>query len=151
MKRIFNQKGFTLVEVLASVSIFLILSIAIINIFVSTIKIQQHVLSISYLIDQSNYSLQYLSRQIRDAEGIEVEGGIITIIDNAGIERKILLDNGVIKFDDKNLTARDIQVEHFEIVNFDGDSEYKSITFYALISKDDNSLVLQRTVSLRNP
>jgi type II secretory pathway pseudopilin PulG len=62
-----REKGFTLAEMLVSVTIFFIALTICINIFVSAIKLQKYSLSSQRLIDQTNYAFEYMARMIRMA------------------------------------------------------------------------------------
>lgn len=63
-----KRKGFTLVETLVSLFIFSIISILLINFFVSVLDIQKRILKNQELLNQSSYVLEYMAKAIRMAE-----------------------------------------------------------------------------------
>lgn len=62
------KKGFTLIEMLIVALIFSILMGAIIGVFVSVIRVQRYTLSAQLLLDQTSYSMEYMSRSLRMAK-----------------------------------------------------------------------------------
>lgn len=62
------KKGFTLVELLVSMTIFLIVMVSVIDLFVSGIKIQKKSLALQTLSDHTSYAVEYMSRKIRMAK-----------------------------------------------------------------------------------
>lgn len=71
-KNIKNQnskiKGFTLIEMLVSIGIFIILTIALTGIFVSSSRVQSRTLATQELMSQSSYVLEYMDRFLRMAK-----------------------------------------------------------------------------------
>lgn len=67
MKNKSNSKGFTLVETLTSLFIFGMMSVALINIFVSGTNTQGRILRNQELMNQSSYALEKMSKAIRMA------------------------------------------------------------------------------------
>lgn len=65
-----NQKlkGFTLIETLVSLFIYGVMSIALMNIFVSTLNTQSRILQNQDLMSQSSYALEHMGKIIRMAE-----------------------------------------------------------------------------------
>jgi prepilin-type N-terminal cleavage/methylation domain-containing protein len=63
-----NSKGFTLVEMLVVSTVFIIIIVAVINIFVSALKSERYILASQHLIDQGNYAMEYMSRSLRMAK-----------------------------------------------------------------------------------
>ncbi|MFZ2390214.1 MAG: type II secretion system protein [Minisyncoccales bacterium] len=65
-----NQKikGFTLVETLVALLIFGFVSVILVNIFVSVLNSQKRILQNQELMNQSSYTLEYMSKAIRMAE-----------------------------------------------------------------------------------
>jgi prepilin-type N-terminal cleavage/methylation domain-containing protein len=65
-----NQKikGFTLIETLVSLFIFGMMSVALVNIFVSALNTQTRILQNQDLMNQSSYTLEYMGKIIRMAE-----------------------------------------------------------------------------------
>lgn len=62
-----KNKGFTLVEMMATLVIFSIIVGSAIGIFVSVIRIQRYSLATQELLDQASYALEYMSRFLRMA------------------------------------------------------------------------------------
>ncbi len=60
-----ENKGFTLVELLVSAGIFSIIVVTIVGVFVSSIKLQDNVLSAKKIIGELNYALEFMSRNLR--------------------------------------------------------------------------------------
>jgi prepilin-type N-terminal cleavage/methylation domain-containing protein len=63
-----NNRGFTLIEALVSVLIFSVIFVAIVSVFISSIKVQRYTLAYQNLTDQSSYVMEYISRQLRMAK-----------------------------------------------------------------------------------
>jgi len=63
-----NNFGFTLIEMLVAIVIFLIIFIAIMNVFVSAVKIQRYSLAYQSLLDQTSYVLEYMTKAVRMAK-----------------------------------------------------------------------------------
>lgn len=62
------QRGFSLIELLVAILIFIIVIGAIVSMFVSAIKVQRYVLASQYLLDQSSYAMEYTSKALRMAK-----------------------------------------------------------------------------------
>lgn len=77
----FNKKdtGFTLVEMLVVITIFSILMIAIVGVFVSVLRIQRYYLASQRLLSETSYIMEYTSRFIRmaqkDSDGTCINAG----------------------------------------------------------------------------
>ncbi len=59
--------GFTLIELLVVIAVFSIIIVVILGIFTSTVKAQKYSLASQQLIDQTSYTMEYMSRMIRMA------------------------------------------------------------------------------------
>ena len=114
------KKGFTLVELLVSMTIFLIVMVSIIDLFVSGIKIQKKSLALQTLSDHTSYAVEYMSRKIRmakkDLSGTYIPTGCnfenvtngIRFLNYGKEDQWFILDNGQIKEkkdDDPDFTA----------------------------------------------
>ncbi len=104
------KKGFTLIEVLVSVSIFSIALAAILGVFNYAMKIQTKLLNTQEVLESSSGRMEYLSRNlrmaIRDELGICLNGGFtydnsvdntIRFIGPDNICQEIYLDSGQLK------------------------------------------------------
>jgi len=63
-----KEKGFTLIEMLAAIGIFGILMVVLSGIFLSAMKSQIQIAYTQYLINDSNYALDYMGRALRMAQ-----------------------------------------------------------------------------------
>ena len=81
-----NQKikGFTLIETLVSLFIFGMMSVALVNIFVSTLNTQTRILQNQDLMNQASYSLEYMGKIIRMAERDD-DGGCAPAMKSYGL------------------------------------------------------------------
>jgi prepilin-type N-terminal cleavage/methylation domain-containing protein len=74
-----RKVGFTLVEVLVSLSLFSVIAVAVLGVFVSAVKSQRRVLAQQQMTDQASYLIEYISRDIRmahkDLTGDCIPGG----------------------------------------------------------------------------
>ncbi len=146
------KKGFTIVEMLVSVTIFSILIVAVLSLFVSILRAQRHAFTTNYLTDQASYSLEYIYKQVRDSypEDLEVEDDSIKIVNKKG-GAIIKLEEGRIKVGNSFLTPGDIEVKKLEVIDSDLKQSYKRLTILLEMTKDERELFLQQTISLRNP
>ncbi len=145
-----KNRGFTIVEMLITVAIFSILMIAVTGVFVSILNTQRYTFSLNQLVDQSGYALEYLGKQIRDANQLEsADGGEIKITNKKGEEITIKLKDERIKIGDVFLTPGDITVDSFEVLDFQ-EEDYKRVTILMKVVKDEASLILQQTIAVRN-
>jgi prepilin-type N-terminal cleavage/methylation domain-containing protein len=60
-----REKGFTLVEMLVAIFIFTLTLGAIVSLFISGVRGQRNALATQRLLDQTSYSLEYMSRALR--------------------------------------------------------------------------------------
>jgi len=67
-KKFKTQKGLTLVEMLVAIALFFIIIVAISGLFISAIRGQTNALASQRLLDQTSYSLEYMSRALRMAK-----------------------------------------------------------------------------------
>jgi prepilin-type N-terminal cleavage/methylation domain-containing protein len=72
----FKEKGFTLIEMLASIGIFSILMVVLSGIFLSAMQSQIQISYTQYLINDANYALDYMGRSIRMAQR-DNDGGCV--------------------------------------------------------------------------
>ena len=63
-----SRKGYTITEILVGITIFMILSAASVDFFVSSLEMQQKALISQRLLDNASYSLEYMGRALRMAK-----------------------------------------------------------------------------------
>ncbi|MFA5086189.1 MAG: type II secretion system protein [Candidatus Paceibacterota bacterium] len=79
-------KSFTLVETVISIALFGFISVILVNIFVSSIRTQTRILQNQELMEQSSYSLEYMTRLLRMAKKDEDGSCTGTTDANYGID-----------------------------------------------------------------
>jgi prepilin-type N-terminal cleavage/methylation domain-containing protein len=119
-----KQKGFTLVELIVTITVFLIIFETVIGIFIAGIRQQRISLETQSLLDQITFSLEFMSRNLRMAnkaldqsclfsEGLNYEithngGGvkfINTMDDDNNKCQEFFLENGRLKYKKGNQNA----------------------------------------------
>jgi len=172
-----KRKSFTLVEVLVSITIFIIVISTVLDLSVFALKIQQRNLADQYLLNQVNYTMEYISRQLRmaqrDDSGNWIAAGCsyekitsgIKFINHNGEGEKIFLDDGQIKRGIKDLstgvetilpvTSDDFEVTYFNVSlagECDSDTTQPRATIAFGIKKKNSSQTFQfqTTISQRN-
>ena len=171
-----NNKGFTLVEMLVTVTIFSIVISMSAGLFVSAIWLQKKGLDYQRILDQTSYVMEYMSRSLRMAKE-DTSGGCIAADTNYKITYlgkgikflnanngecwEFYLENGQLKIDKHNgedpydLTSIDLTVEDFN-VSVSSSSGQPKITFYLDIKGakahfySASQIKIQTTVSQRN-
>ncbi len=167
------RKSFTLIEILVSVAIFSIVIGVALDLFAFSLKAQRENLSNQYLLDQANYALEYISRQLRMAKkdengscitsGCTYEAlldGIAFLNHNKECEQ-ILLEDGQIKIIKGNGPSTPITSNDFEITEFNvwimeecnGYNTQPRATISFKIKRRDSlkePLIFQTTISNRN-
>jgi len=81
-----KENGYTMVETLVSIAIFSLLSVGIVNTFVSAVKTQSRILQNQTLMEQANYTLDYMSKALRMAITDETGACTGNIGYNYGVE-----------------------------------------------------------------
>jgi len=114
------RKGFTLIELIVSMTIFLIVMVSVIELFGSGIKAQKKSLALQTLSDSASYTIEYMSRTIRmakkDLTGTYISTGCnfetiangIRFLNYEREDQLFILDNGQVKEkkdDDSEFTA----------------------------------------------
>jgi len=173
-----KEKGFTLAELLVSVSVFAILIGGASGAFVSTIQAQRKSLAFQELLAQTSYLEEYMSRAIRMGKK-DIAGTCITAKSNYDITRS---DNGIkFKFmnykeecqefylsdsklwenknGDRELSSSQLNVEIFNIQvsgNSQTDSFQPRVTLFLKIKgaglkpEQQPEIKIQTTISQRN-
>jgi len=106
--KIMKNKGYTLIEIMVGVAVFMIIISAPVGFFVSSLRVQQKVLFSQQLLDNISYSLEYMSRALRMAKK-DVSGGCIVKNTNYELTR----DGKGVKF----LNYRDVCQEFYWDIN----------------------------------
>ena len=175
----FNNKGYTLIEVLVAMSIFLTIIAAPTSFFVSSLKGQQKALASQEMIDNVSYIMEYMSRALRMAKK-DLTGTCIgqnmnyeNLIDAPGIRflnyqdkcQKFFLEDETLKEskDDviNNLTPNDLEVVSFKIgLSGDenpGDNKQPRVTLFLEVrgkrgqkTELQPEIKIQTTISQRN-
>ena len=63
-----GNKGFTLIEMLVAIAIFVFTVASVSGVFVTVLKAQRRSIAYQQLLDQSSYLMEYMSRSIRMAK-----------------------------------------------------------------------------------
>ena len=63
-----KRKGFTLIEMLVVMAVFLVLMGIVVGVFVSSLRTQRYYLSSQKLLDQTSYVIEYMNRAVRMAK-----------------------------------------------------------------------------------
>lgn len=170
MKKLtFKRESFTLVEMLLSITIFTIVISVVLGMTSFAIKIQSKNLSDQYLLNQVDYTMEYLSRQLRMAQrndGSDIDscrsgcfynfdGATLSFLDHNGVCQEISVDNGQINISGIPITSNKLEVTNFNIrLNnpCSSDTAQPRVTFSFSIKKrnsSDNPLYFQTTISPR--
>jgi len=103
------KKGFTLIELMVSMAVFLIVMVSVIELFGAGIKTQKKSLALQTLSDSTSYVIEYMSRTIRmakkDLNGTYISAGCnfktlangIRFLNYKKEDQWFILDNGQIK------------------------------------------------------
>ena len=171
--------GFTLIELLVAMTIFLIVIGAATSIFISALKGQRKALVTQEILNQTSYSLEYMSRAIRMAQkevsapsclsqnGLNFElthgGKGIKFRNYGGICQEFFLEGGQLK-QFKSGAVENLTSDNFEITSFNlnllGASELNDIQPRVTIAltikskgqkpEEKTEMKIQTTISQRN-
>lgn len=167
-----KQQGITLLEILIAISMFSVVIIGAIGLFVSLIKNQQALLDRAYVLNTLSYSTEYMSKAIRMAQK-DIDGNCVgsnenfVLIGPSNIKflnynnecQEFLLENQTLKVKKLNatqdLTPNSIIVESLNFVLYGEsqlDTKQPKVSF-VLKAKAKNSIapsfLIQTTVSQR--
>jgi len=154
-----SRKGFTLIEILVGIAIFMILMGAAVNFFVSSLEAQQKASISQRLLDNVSYSVEYMSRSLRMA---------VKAVDNtcipSGTNYLITHGDAGIKFIDynnncwefyKDDTPNDAKNYSLVVYKFQGNKKYyltadflDIVSFKVTVKGDGPSDTLQPKVTL---
>jgi len=152
-----NRNGYTLIEMLAAVTIFFIATTSLVTFFSGAIEAQRKTLASQELIDNISYSLEYMSRALRMARKDDIDNIHCLTGDRVNYEltvgpgvkfrnyrdycQEFYLENGRLKewkdvggvISDNYLTSENIEVTYFTI-NSSGwdqnDDEQPKVTIF---------------------
>ncbi|MFH1509750.1 MAG: type II secretion system protein [Candidatus Nealsonbacteria bacterium] len=135
-----NKNGYTLIEMLAAVTIFFIATTSLVTFFSGAVRVQRESLAFQELIDNTSYSLEYMSRALRMARKDDIESINCLIGDKVNYEftrsgfgikfrnyrdycQEFYLENGRLKewkdiegvISENYLTSENIEVMNFTI------------------------------------
>lgn len=174
-----KTKGFTLVEILVAMAIFLIIVSATVGIFTSALKGQRKALTTQEILNQTSYSLEYIGRAIRMAQkeasaptclsqnGLNFEltrgGQGIKFRDYGGVCREFFLEGGQLKQLKsgavENLTSNNFEITFFNL-NLLGESELDDLQPRVIVAftikgkgqkpEEKTEMKIQTTISQRN-
>jgi prepilin-type N-terminal cleavage/methylation domain-containing protein len=91
-----NNNGFTLIELMVSVSLLAITVVAISGVFVYSIKTQRQILAIEQMTDQTSYAMEFMSRSLRMA--VKQGGEGFSCLNNEGDNYQISGNGSSIAF-----------------------------------------------------
>ncbi|MFH1643259.1 MAG: prepilin-type N-terminal cleavage/methylation domain-containing protein [Patescibacteria group bacterium] len=170
------KKGFTLIELMVSLSIFVLVISSSSSILIMTIRSQKKAFAQQELLNQTSYLMEKMSKSIRmarkDKDGIcgskisntnyYFSPTSIEFLNYNGICQKFYLNNGEIKeklgATDLPLTSSNLDVEYFNVdVEYgdQADNMQPKVTFVLKIKSgvepNDANINIQTTISQRNP
>ena len=178
IKKRIQSKGFTLVELLVSISVFSLIVSAMSGAFISTIRAQRKSLAFQQLLEQSSYLEEYISRSIRmgkkDISGVCISAKPNYEITHSNKGIKFLNYNrncqefyvsGSRLWENKNgvdlaLTSSNLMVENINIElsgNSQTDNFQPRVTIFLKIKgagskpEEQPEIKIQTTISQRNP
>ncbi|MBC7073922.1 prepilin-type N-terminal cleavage/methylation domain-containing protein [Candidatus Parcubacteria bacterium] len=67
------KKAFTLIEILVVLGIFSIFVVGAINVYLSAVRVQSRAISMQQMLEQINFALEYMGREIRMAKKDDVQ------------------------------------------------------------------------------
>ncbi len=178
IKKRIQNKGFTLVELLVSISIFSLILSAMSGAFISTIRAQRKSVAFQQLLEQTSYLEEYMSRSIRmgkkdisgaciDAKSnyeITREGKGIGFLNYNGNCEEFYLSGTELRQNKNNvdlvLTSSNLIVENINIElsgNSQTDNLQPRVTIFLKIKgagskpEEQPEIKIQTTISQRNP
>lgn len=168
------RKGFTLIEILMSVAIFSVIVTVLVSLFASAFKHQQESMASAYLLNNTSYITEYISRALRMAKkdltaacipqnrNYELVGGDehIRFLNDDDECQEFFLDGNILKVDKPNkpgdppeLTPSNIIVERLKFVisgEPQDDNEQPKVTFSLKLTYQEQVLEFQTTISQRD-
>jgi len=160
-----SSSGFTLVELLAAITIFSLVMTAVFGIFINAIKDQRIILAKQAVDDNALYAMESITKELRMAVSIATPGGNASSIafgNSAGDSIAYSLSNGQIMRNDTTLATGNQPVSsseitisslNFNVNNWDSTHAPRITIFMraqeATSSSSQATLEIQSTVSPR--
>lgn len=161
-------EGFTLIETIVAISVFVFVITSVSGIFVTALKLQRRSIAYQQVLDQTSYLMEYMSRSVRMAKkdisgscagaaklNYEFSGNCLKFRNYKNQCQQFCLDSGRIKNENGDyLTSANLNVLSFS-VNLLGHTQNDDIQPKAAISLDvkgkENTIIkIQTAVSQRN-
>lgn len=160
-----SQKGFSLVEMIMSMTLFLAASAVVFGAVVSLIRYQERMVAMQSMLNDSSYALEYMGRLVRMAQedkggvciapgqNYSVSGDTLKFVDYEGNCREFALNDGKITAEGVDLTSSHQKIEdlYFTVSGDSSDQQPRvTIVFGVVHERLDISFNMQTTVSQRN-
>jgi prepilin-type N-terminal cleavage/methylation domain-containing protein len=101
--------GYTLIEVLVAITIFVVIIAGPTGFFISSLKSQRKALSTMEIVDNSSYILEYISRALRMAKKDDLDG--ISCLSGDKVNYEITYSGQGIKFKNYNGQCQEFYLE----------------------------------------
>jgi prepilin-type N-terminal cleavage/methylation domain-containing protein len=165
-----KKKGFTIIELLVTISVFSIIIVGFLELFSSAFKEQGRNLNKAYLLNNASYVTEYMGRALRMAKK-DINGVCISpksnyellspdhikFLNYKGECEEFFLENNVLKVKRigyvHELTPFDIQVGKLSFVvsgETQNDELQPKVTFALVLKNKSEQLNLQTTISQRD-
>jgi len=162
-KQIFKQnknKGFTLVEILVGVSIFVLVTSTAVGLIMTSIQSQRKAIAIQEAQENGRYLLQFMAKEIRMSQVNTLDGQTqILNIDHSDFGNIIYrITNGQVLRNNQPISSDNIQVDGWFYIDGRSEDDYQQpkVTITLKIertgqkSEEATSIILQTTTSQRN-
>jgi prepilin-type N-terminal cleavage/methylation domain-containing protein len=151
----FNNKGFTLLELLLAISLLSLIITITVGIFVSGSKTQRKIIELSAAQREGGYLMETISREIRMAKAInsDQEGNNdsdVEFTNYDGDPTIYELSGGQILRNTKPISSSDVTIENLTFyVSDDFNDVQPLITIVMKVKAKDTSILLQDSIALR--
>lgn len=162
------QKGFTLIEIMVALAVFVFVVAGVSGLFVYSLKLQRSAIAYQQLLDQTSYLMEYMSKAVRMAK--KDIGGSCTDIPKLnyvfsgnclkfvnykdGCQEFCLSGGRIINENNAYLTGPELTVNNFNVVlsgETQNDDLQPKVTIFLDISGPEGSdISIQTTISQRN-
>ena len=175
--KIKSNKGFTILELLVAMSIFVLIVASSAGLFATALRVQRNSIAYQQLLDQTSYLMEYMSRAVRMARkdiasslpGSPADGACTGTakLNYAFLNQCLrfrnykdqcqqfcLVGEGIVDGSGNNLTSSDLRVLTFGVVlsgETQSDNEQPKVSFDIDIEGRENAkITIQTAVSQRN-